>query len=50
MSDKIASVVYMKKDETINHIIHEYSKIAQKSTRLDMTGWEERFTGNCARD
>ena len=27
------------RDETINHIISECSKLAQKSMRLDTTGW-----------
>ena len=28
------------RDETINHIISEYSKLHRKSLRLDMTGLE----------
>ena len=27
-----------ERDETINHIINENNKLAQKSTRLDTTG------------
>ena len=28
------------KEETINQVISKCSKLAQKNTRLDMTGWE----------
>ena len=27
------------RDETVDHIISKYSKLAQKSIRLDATGW-----------
>ena len=36
-------------DETINHIISEWSKSAQKkSVKLVMTGWARSSPGNCA--
>ena len=35
------------RDETINHIISEYSKLPQKEYK---TGWEKWSTGNCARN
>ena len=36
--------------ETVNHIISECSKLAQKSIRLDATGWVRWSTGNCAKN
>ena len=33
-----------------HHIISEYSKLVQKSRRLDTTGWARWSTGNCARN
>ena len=42
-------------DQTIYHIISEYSKLAQKEQKkkkkkkLFTTGWVRRSTGNCAR-
>ena len=38
------------RDETINHIISECSKLAQKNIRLGTTGWARLSTGNCARN
>ena len=35
--------VCSERDEMINHIIIEYSKLAQKNTRLDMTGWRRNY-------
>ena len=38
------------RDETTNHIICKCRKLAQKSIRVEMTGWARSFTGNCARN
>ena len=38
------------RDGTINHIISECSKLAQKSIRLITTGWARWSTGNCTRN
>ena len=38
------------RDETINYIISEDSKIEQKDIRLHMTEWERWSTGKCARN
>ena len=38
------------RDENINRIISEFSKLAQKSIRLDTIEWARWSTGNCARN
>ena len=39
------------RDETINHIISEFSKLAQKEHKsIDTTRWARRSIGNCARN
>ena len=44
-----ARVVYVETDGTIN-LINEYSKLAQKRTRLGTTKWEKWSSGNFTRN
>ena len=36
--------------ETVNYIISKCSKLTQRATKLDMTGWEKWSSRNCASD
>ena len=36
-------------DETINHLLSECSKMAQKEYKRDMTGWGKEYIGTCER-
>ena len=43
-------MLFGDRDETINHIITECNKLAQKEYKTDITGWVKGSTGNCARN
>ena len=47
---RISSLGYVEKDQTVNPIVSEWNRLAQRDTGLGMTRWEKWSTENSAID